>query len=975
MDLHGFKLLNDQDIPEIKTRARLYKHIQTGAELLSLENDDENKAFSINFRTPPKDSTGLPHIMEHAVLCGSRRFPVKDPFIELRKGSLATFLNAFTFPDKTCYPVASQNLRDFYNLIDVYVDAVFYPLIPPQSLQQEGWHYEIENPQAPLDFKGIVFNEMKGAYSSPDNLLGRYTQESLFPDHPYGLDSGGDPRLIPDLTYEQFKAFHETYYHPSNARIFFYGDDDPEERLRLLNGYLADFKAIKVDSAIPLKTAFAEPKTLTFPYGVAQDDQEQAAGGKKGMITTSWLLPEWHDPETTLALHILAYILTGTPASPVRKALIDSGLGEDLAGPGFESDLRQMYYSAGMKGIAVEDSGKVEKLILKTLAALVDEGLDPDMIGAALNTIEFRLRENNTGSFPRGLALMLRALTTWLYDIDPCAALAFEAPLSAIKKHVDAREPYFETLIKNFLLNNLHRTTVILKPDPGLNQQLEAEEKDRLERVRQSMTQADLLKLVENSHQLKLHQETPDTPEALATIPSLKLEDLDKQNKLIPIDIQELGKSKILYHDLFTNGIVYVDVGFDLHTLPQELLPYTALFSKALIEMGTEKESFVKLSQRIGRTTGGIFPTLYTSSMRGKDEATAWLFLRGKATMSQVNDLLGVLKDILLTARFDDRERFKQILLEEKAGEEAGLVPAGHRVVNTRLRAMFDEAGWLSEKTSGVSYLFHLRRLIEEVEKSWPDVLGKLESIRRGLLTREAFLCNVTLDSANYALFKPRLAEFMAALPAQPASFMKWQPEPAPEYEGLTIPAQVNYVGKGAPLYKLGYKLDGSISVISNYLRTTWLYERIRLQGGAYGGFCQFDQRSGVFTYLSYRDPNLLGTLDNYDDTGSYLRQVGLSQDELTKSIIGAIGDLDTYLLPDAKGYTSLARYLAGDTDEYRQRIREQVLGATVKDFHALGEVLDQVKEHGHVVVLGSQEAISAANATRKNWLKVTKVL
>lgn len=967
---HGFELVRERMIPELNTKARLLRHLKTGTQLLSMENEDENKVFGITFRTPPSDSTGLPHIMEHSVLCGSRKYPVKEPFVELLKGSLKTFLNAFTFGDKTCYPVASQNLKDFYNLIDVYLDAVFYPLIPPHTLDQEGWHYELESLDAPLIYKGVVFNEMKGAYSSPDSLLYRYSEKSLFPDTTYGVDSGGDPEEIPNLTYEQFKKFHDTYYHPSNALIYFYGDDDPEKRLELIDVYLREFEPLNVNSAIELQAKFDEPRHVTYPFDASEAEDED-----KSMVTINWLLTETIDVQTTMALEILGYILTGTPASPLRKALIDSGLGDDLAGADMQDQQRQIYFSTGLKGIASEDAKAVETVIMDTLRALVKDGIDPDTIEAAINTIEFALRENNTGSFPRGLALMLAALATWLYDADPMERLAFEGPLNAIKDSLQTNKRYFEDLIAHHLLNNAHRTVVLMEPDSELRQRKEVAERARLDSVRAKMTEDDLLRVIENTRKLKKLQSAPDSPEALAKIPVLSLEDLEKQNKLIPMELLDAYGTSVLYHDLFTNGILYLDVGFNLHMLPQEYLPYLPLFSQALLEIGTEQEDFVKLSQRIGRKTGGIYTTSLISAIRERQDSAAWMFLRGKSTVAHAGDMLDIMSDVLLTVKLDNQDRFRQMLLEDKAGQEAHIVPAGHSVANARLRSRFNEADWVNEQMGGVSYLFFLRKLAREVENNWPDVLGKLETIRRMLINRKAMICNVTLDAENWVRLQPKLNAFVEALPAAEFKVAQWSPVFSEDDEGLTIPAQVNYVAKGAPLYQLGYKLNGSIGVITNYLRTTWLWERVRVQGGAYGGFCSFDQRSGVFSFVSYRDPNLLGTLDNYDKTEDFLRSLELDSSELAKSIIGTIGDLDAYQLPDAKGYTSLVRHLVGDTDEFRQRFREEVLSTSVADFKAFANVLGQVKDQGTVVVVGSQEAIEDANKRLPHPLQVTRVL
>ena len=968
-ETYGFELIEERNIPELNTHGKLYRHTATGAEFLSLENDDENKSFSIVFRTPPEDSTGIAHILEHSVLNGSQKYPVKEPFIELVKGSLQTFLNAFTYPDKTCYPFASQNVQDLYNLLDVYMDAVLHPLLPSHILDQEGWHYELENAEDPIIYKGVVFNEMKGAYSDPEGYLNRVSQHSLFPDTTYGVSSGGDPEVIPDLTYAQFKAFHENYYHPSNARIFWYGDDDPQERLRRLSEYLAGYKKISPSSSIPLQEKFEEARRITEPYAVAEGEDA------KSMITLNWLLPENNDPERTLGLSMLSYILVSTPASPLRKALIDSGLGEDLVGDGIETELRQLTFSTGLKGIKKEDASKVEELIHTSLAALADEGIDPDMVAAALNTFEFRLRENNTGSFPRGLALMLRSMTSWLYDGDPFAPLAFEAPLQAVKNKIASGENYFGNLIKDHFIGNNHRTTVLLEPDPQLNRRKADKEAALLADVKSKMSSSEIESVIANTKKLQKIQETPDSPEALATLPMLSLDDIDKQNKTIPLDLSQEQGADILYHDLFTNGILYFGIGFDLHSVPQELLPYLDIFADGLVRMGTQTQDFVKLSQRIGQQTGGVSPSLMSSSIRGQADTAAWLMVSAKSTMDKSGAMLDLLKDILLTVKFDNRERFKQIVLENKSRLEQSLIPSGHSVVATRIRGKLSESGWLADQTGGISQIFFLRKLAEDIENDWVSVLQKLEQIRKVLFNRNAMLCNITLDQKNWQVFRPQLFEFLNHLPDFTHTPQTWERAADHAPEGLTIPSQVNYVGKGSNLYDLGYALHGSINVIQNYLRTTYMWEKIRVQGGAYGGMLSFDPGSGVFSYLSYRDPNLLETLENYDKTADYLRALKLSKDELTKSVIGAIGTMDSYQLPDAKGYTSMVRYLTKYSDADRQKFRQEIMSTNEQDFKAFAAVLDQVREHGLVSVLGAKEAIDEANSRRSGMLQIKKVM
>lgn len=966
----SFTLKQETHIPEINATAKVFIHDKTGARLLSLTNDDENKCFGINFRTPPADSTGIAHIMEHSVLCGSRKYPVKEPFVELIKGSLNTFLNAFTYPDKTCYPVASQNLKDFYNLIDVYLDAVFYPLIPPETLQQEGWHYELDSPDAPLNYKGVVFNEMKGNYSSPDGILGEVSQRAVFPDNLYAFDSGGDPAAIPDLTYAQFKAFHENYYHPSNAYIYFYGDDPEDERLRLLETWLEAFDKKEVDALTPLQPKFSAPRSVSAVYDAGDSEDPKA------YLQLNWMMPEVTDFQTALGLDVLAHILLATPASPLKKVLSESGLGEDVTG-GYQQDYRQGLFSAGMKGVNNEDTEKVEKLILETLAALAKDGLDPDTVAASLNTIEFRLRELNTGRFPRGLALMLGALGPWVYDGDPISGLTFEAPLADLKAKIAAGR-YFESLIEEHLLNNPHRAGVTLRPDPEEGKRRDSAERSRLDAAKAAMSPAELEEVMASAEELKRRQEAPDSPDALATLPALSLADIDHKIKTIPLEIvgRRAGDPRptVFYHSLSTNNILYLDLGFDLHSLPADLLPYAGLFGRLLLEMGTKNEDFVRLTQRIGRDTGGIHPSSLTSSIRDSDRAAAWFFLRGKVVASQSTALLDILKDILLGARLDDRERFKQIVLEEKSGMEAGLLPGGHQVVNRRLRARFNEADWVAEQMNGITQLFFLRELADTLEKDWASVLDKLETVRRLLLNRAAMIVNVTLDETNWKTFAPLLASFLVEIPALETDVVKWLPATF-NNEGLTIPSQVNYVAKGANLYNLGYRMHGSVQVINKILGTSWLWDKIRVQGGAYGGFSAFDIHSGAYTFLSYRDPNLVASLDTYDATADFLRNLDISDTELTKAIIGTIGDLDAYLLPDAKGWSSLTRYLVGYTDEKRQKFRDEVLHTSARNFKSFADTLQALAQHGEIVVLGSAEAIEKANAEREGLLEVKKVL
>lgn len=966
---HGFELLRDERIDELNTRARLYRHARTGAELLSLENDDENKCFGVTFRTPPADHTGIAHILEHSVLCGSRKFPVKKPFFELVKSSVKTFLNALTYPDKTVYPVASTNLADFYNLVDVYLDSVFFPRITPEVLKQEGWHYELERKGEPLGYRGVVFNEMKGQHSSPDYLLYRAAQSAIFPDTTYGFNSGGDPKYIPDLTYEAFKRFHATLYHPSNARIFFYGDDDPERRLLILDAYLGQFEAAPVAAEIALQPRFDTPRVFEQPYSAPAD------GGKKGLVTVHWMIGAETEIERILALDILSYILVGTPAAPLRKALIDSRLGEDLTGSGYNDGQLQHTFAVGLKGIDPADAERVEQLILDTLRQLADEGIDPDQVAAAMNTIEFSLRENNTGSFPRGLSLMFRTLGTWLYGGDPLAPLRFEAPLAAIKARLAAGEPLFERLIRETLLENTHRARVLLRPDASQAERDAAEERARLDAAQAAMSDADLERIIQETNELRRLQEEPDRPEDLAKIPTLKLGDLERQGKRIPTEERSSGGAPLLFHDLFTNGIVYLDLAFDLRALPAELLPYVPLFSRALTEMGTEREDFVRLLQRIGRETGGVYASSLTATHVQSGEPLGRLVVRGKATLPQAGQLLAIIRDILLHGRLDDQERFRQIVTRSKASRESALVPSGNAFARKRLAARLDAAEWADEAMGGISGLFFVRELERRVAEDWPGVLAELEQVRRHLVNRAGLLANVTLDAESFRALAPTLDEFIAELPDAPYTPVAWPVAPTGPNEGLTIPAKVNYVAKGASLRQLGVEVGGAASAITRFLNISYYLEKIRVQGGAYGAGSSYDRSTGIFVCSSYRDPNLLRTLDVFDGTGAFLRAAELDPTTVERSIIGTIGDIDGYQLPDARGYTAMVRALSGVTDAWRQQIREQILDASADDFRAFAEAADAMRDKGVIAVVGSPEAIEAANKERPGLLTPVKVL
>jgi len=953
-EIHGFKLVEERNIPEINSYAKMYKHVKTGAELLSLENDDENKSFMVTFVTPPSDDTGLPHILEHSVLGGSKKYPLKDPFVELLKTSVNTFLNAMTSSDMTMYPFASTNLQDFYNLLDIYLDAVFNPLITEQTLMQEGWHLETENDDAPLTYKGVVFNEMKAAYSTPDYYMNLVTDRAFWTEEsPYHYSSGGFPAAIPDLTYEQFKNFHETYYHPVNARFVFSGDDDPEERLKKVNEVISQFEAKDVDATIPLQTPFSAPKVVEESYD--SDDKE---GGI--MVSVNWLLPDQNDTDLMNKLSILSHALVATSASPLRKALIDSGLGEGLTGSGMDNNSRQATFSVGLKGVKEENADKVADFILETLGKIAEDGIDKETVKASLNTLEFRSRERNFGSFPRGLANAYFGMRPWIYGGNPLDTLAFDKDYETLKNDLAEDDELLETLIGKYLLDNSHRVTVVLKPDDKLGAEREQAERDRLAKIREDLNADDIKNVIEVQNELLTLQQTPDSPEDLAKIPTLKLSDIERDITTVEQEIIEQDGTRIYFHNQPTGGIVYFQAGLNLRVISADLLPYVELYGEALTKMGTEKEDFVRLSQRIGSKTGGVGAGTSLSTLRDGSDYIAYMMVSGKSLTDQGQDMLDIIQDILLDVKLDNKERFKQIVLERKVRMEQYLAFAGHAVAGGRIRAQFTSPAWANQLMSGTEHVFFLRELVEKIDSDWDSVLASMEAVRDALVNCAGMVVNVTMEEKDWSGFKANLDNLLSALPSKDAAIADWSIADSVPYEALTQPAQVSFNAKTANLYDAGYELDGSVSVIMKHMSREYMWQNIRVMGGAYGGNMSFSASSGLVNYLSWRDPNISNTLKVFKGAADYLCNLQMSDSDIEKAIIGAMGDLDGYDLPDAKGRKAFMRHMLGYTDEMRQEYRNQVLDTTLEDFHKLGEALSRIDDARFATVTSAEFAEKA---------------
>jgi len=966
--LHGFTCKRVEYVKEFGCTGYLFEHDKSKAQLISMvQPADENKTFGVVFRTPPENSNGIAHVLEHSVLCGSRKYPVKEPFAELLKSSLQTFLNAFTMPDRTFYPVASCNLQDFYNLVDVYLDAVLHPraVSDPNVLKQEGWHYELENKEDPLKYKGVVFNEMKGVYSDPDNAHSRLAMQSVFPDNPYGADYGGDPKEIPDLDFDYLRNFHKKYYHPSNAKFWFYGDDPADKRLELLDSFLKDFDSIDVDSVVPPQPLFAEPKRVTGEFAVGEDEDIS----KKTIMSVNWVIDKGQtDLQTSWSLSFLNYLLMGTPASPLYKALVDSGLGSRVIGGGLYEGLLQPIFSVGLKDIAVDDVEEVEEVITKTLSELVDGGFPEDAVKAAINTIEFRSREMNTGRFPKGLALMMASVERWNYDNDPFEPLRFEEPLADLKDRLAKGEKIFETLIQEKLLNNPHKVVVESRPNKEYAKKVEAEEKSRLEEHKKTLDDAMLDEVLQESKLIKDLAEKMDTPEDLATVPRLSLDDIAKEAPTVPTE--ERGSSPtVLVHPLPTSGVVYLDVAFDLSKVPERLLKLVPFFSTALRQLGTSKGDFVDLTQRIGRDTGGISASTTCMSQKDSDKALTYLMMRGKAMSDQVPQLVDIMQELSLMVDFDNKERVVQLLRQAQAGARSQLLSSGHMVSALRLGSQTSEAGWINEQWRGLTQYKYICGLLETIEAgNWDTVAAELKELQECIFTQSSCsVLNITCEDEHVSGAQAALEAFNASLPKDASGSAELLvPTLKKASEAIVVPTQVNYVGKGGNLYDGDYKLHGSAFVVNKYLGMTYLWDRVRMSGGAYGANCQFDRRSGNFTYWSYRDPNLEKTLTTFDEAPQFLKGLEVTDEELAASIIGCMGDVDAYLLPDAKGYEAMLRYLLGEDQDYRQKLRDEILSTTAKDFNRFGETLQSVTENGGICVVASKDAVEKAQAKYK---------
>ena len=964
-DKFGFHKVAEQTIAERDTIATLYRHENSGGTLLVLDNDDTNKAFCISFKTPTNSSNGIPHIIEHSVLCGSEKYPLKEPFIELVKGSLNTFLNAFTGSSETYYPVASQNERDLFNLVDVYLDAVFKPNLSEQTLAQEGWHFDLDDTDAVMTIKGIVYNEMKGAYGSASRLVSDLARRSLFPDNCYRNDAGGDPREIPNLSWSEFEKFHTDHYHPSNAFAVWYGDNRSDERFSKLNDYFSQFHVRSPLDLIPIQQPFAELKRVSSTFATEPDKTDRC------YVALSWVTGDSLSSIELLTLHILRHILVGTAASPLRVAVAESGFIEDVSA-GLDNN-RQSYMVISLKGVETERRHEAEALVRSCLATLATSGIDKATAEASFNSVDFSLRENNSGSFPRGLSLAMAATEAWEFGADVFEHMRFSDALEKIDMLMK-EGGFFESTIQRCLIDNPHSAVIELLPDPDRTKRELDEEQARVNTFRENMTSEQVAEAVKATHTLRQLQDTPDDEVTLRKLPKLRISDLDIKNKVTESSTELIGDTTLYGHRLNTDGIAYIDLGFDLRGLDSETTQYASLFGRCMLELGTSRHSYLEIIQAIGRDTGGIHKQMMISGHQSSKDAVARLFLRAKSTIPKVPALLDIISEILTDTSIDQQVRFRQMVLEEKARIEASLIPSGSHYVDSRMRSYHSESGWLSERLSGIDYLLFLRKLVTDIDHSWHSVLEKLNKIKATVVTRDNLICNITIDPHAYDAVSGAVTDLIQILPNVKTVRTPWLRSGMPINDGLSLPSQVNYVGIAADLRKAGYQWSGTIGAVLNYIQTSYLWDKIRMQGGAYGASCRYDPYTGIIGFSSYRDPNTVETIEAYKRSAKFLTSLNLDQEEVDSAIIGLIGDMDAYQLPDARGFTNMARKLTGDTDEKRQLRREQAMRCTVNDFHDLGDYVARALEEHNVCIMGSPEVVSSTKLSAFG-LKLTRVM
>ena len=959
--MEKYEVKDSRRIEELGTDAVLYRHRKSGARVLTMKNEDPNRVFCIAFRTPAADSTGVAHITEHSVLCGSKRFPLKDPFVELVKGSLNTFLNAMTYPDKTVYPIASTNEKDFENLMNVYMDAVLYPncIRDERTFLQEGWHYELTEEQGPLTLNGVVYNEMKGAFSNPESVLERYTMHALFPDTTYGNESGGDPEEIPNLSYEAFCAFHQRYYHPSNSYIILYGDLDMEEKLAWLDReYLQDFDSIDPDSEIQVQKPFRKPKREEISFAVGDNEPLR----KNTYLSCSMVLGDRLSAKEGMAFSVLDYALLSAPGAPLKQAILEAGIGDDVYG-GFEEGIRQPYFSIVAKGADKKDEKKFRQLIHDTLLRLSEEGLDRRTLLSAINHDEFQYREADYGRTPKGLVYALTALDSWLYDGEPWENLLCEAIYRELREELD--KGYFESLIRRSLLDNTHAAMVVVKPARGLTEKKAQALADRLSGILGAMSSAEKRAMIEKTAALKAYQDEPSTEAQLQTLPLLALEDIDKKAPGYHFTEGEKCGVRTLYTELSSRGILYLRLNFNTACLTEEEIPYAGLLKTVLAYMDTEKHSFQDLSSEIYLETGGInFDMTAYPDLEKYNHYTGVFSVDLKLLYTQIPTGLSLLTEILKTTRFGDVKRMTEILNEARSRERMRIEGAAHTYAINRGTSYFSGTGRYQDLCGGISYYRFVEQQAQAYGAAPEQLTERLTAVAEKLFRLDNLLLSAGAEAEGFRALETALPTWTEAFGAYPVREQDCAGAQlllsGNRNEGFRTPSQVNYVARVGRFDTEKLPYTGALKVLKKILCYEYLWQRLRVKGGAYGCMAGFG-RSGEGYFCSYRDPHLKETMAVYEALPAYLREFRVSDRDMTKYIIGAISELDTPKTCCTQSLLSLSAYYSHVTNAVLQRERDEVLSTDVAAIRKLADYVEAVLQSGANCTIGGSSAVEEA--------------
>lgn len=967
-DLAEYEILDEHRVEDVQSDGFILRHKKSGARIAILSNNDDNKVFYIGFRTPPEDETGVPHIIEHTTLCGSKKFPVKDPFIELAKGSLNTFLNAMTYPDKTVYPVASCNDQDFKNLMDVYLDAVFNPNITKyeEIFRQEGWHYELTGKDDELKINGVVYNEMKGAYSSPDEVLSSQIYRSLFPDNTYSKDSGGNPEYIPKLTYEAYLDFYHKYYHPSNSYIYLYGDMDVVERLEWLDKeYLSLYDYKKVNSEINKQPAFDEIKNVEAQYSITMDDSQE----NKTYLSYNRVVGDTLDEMLYQAFDVLDYALVSSPGAPVKQALIDAGIGDDVYGS-YDAGILQPVFSFVAKNANASQADEFESIIENTLKEVVKTGINKEALLAGINSSEFKFREADFGQFPKGLLFGLNCLDSWLFDdMKPFIHLECLGTFAKLRKAVDT--DYFEKLIQEYLLDNTHGSSVTVKPKRGLGNEREETLAKELSDYKASLSDEEIKKLIEDTEHLKKYQEEPSSDEDLRKLPMLTRADMKKNAMPFSNIEDELLDVKVVRHDIESNGIDYISFLFDAGDFAQSELGYLGFFTNALGLVSTEKYSYTDLANATNIYTGGISTgTASHPDIKDRNNFVFKFEVKLKVLEKNLDKALELMEQMLLSSDFTDTKRLGELVAQIKARLQANLSSSGHLVAAMRSMSSFSRYALYQDELKGIAFYRSICRIEKELSESPKSVSDKLAAIAKKLFARNRMLISFTGNNEAYCNAKPLLEKVIAGFDKMSAVGNQAEVHFNTAKEAFIDASQIQYVAKTGDFICEGYEYTGALRLLRIILSYDYLWINVRVKGGAYGCMNTF-LRSGESYFVSYRDPNLSDTLDVYDRIPEYIKSFSPDERDMTKYIIGTFSALDTPMNPEAKGSRSLSAYLEGITYEQIQKERNEILNAQPEDIRRLADLVEAVLKKDSICVIGNENMIKESAGLFENVEKL----